>query len=95
MFLVDMNFTRPELITQTLTSAHRAHLASEYACGNLALGGRKFPRTGGVILSQHSDRDALEAMLQTDPFVQTGAADFTITEFEPVMAAQAFQSLLA
>ncbi|QKG72117.1 YciI family protein [Erythrobacter mangrovi] len=94
MFLIDVEFTEADLITQTLTAQHREYLADEYKKGNLMFGGRKSPRTGGILLSQHKTRLEVEALLQNDPFVQAGAACYSITEFEPVMAADAYSDIL-
>jgi len=94
MFLVDMNFSQIEKITPELTDQHRAHLAKEYNNGNLVFGGRKVPRTGGIILSRHETKDQLEQVLQSDPFIKSGLINYSITQFEPVMASTAFQSLL-
>lgn len=95
MFLIDMEFTKPDLITPDLTTKHRLYLSAEYEKGNLMFGGRKRPRTGGIILSQHQSRSAVDALLQNDPFIRAGVARYTITEFEPVMAAHAYSALLS
>lgn len=94
MFLVDMTFIDPARISPEKTAAHRVHLADEYAKGTLIFGGPKIPRTGGFILSAHSDRADLENLLQNDPLVLAGLARFDITAFNPVMATHAFAGLL-
>jgi uncharacterized protein YciI len=95
MFLVDMTFTEPQLITAELTARHRAHLEQEYLAGRLMFGGRKLPRTGGILISMHESRQQLTAILEADPFVASGLVRYAITEFEPVMAAAAYSQLLA
>ncbi len=94
MFLVDMNFVDMSRITPELTDLHRAHLLGEYNNNNLMFGGRKEPRTGGIIISSHKDIGDLKAVLEADPFIQSGAVEYCITEFTPVMASQPFESLL-
>ena len=94
MFLVDMTFTNFDAITPELTQAHRQHLTKEYEAGHLLFGGRKEPRTGGLILSRHPNKANLIQLLESDPFVMAGAANYQITEFVPVMAADAFSELL-
>lgn len=94
MFLVDMTFKDLKLITPELTQHHRDYLAEEYEKGNLMFGGRKQPRTGGVILSSHQDIESLQQMLTSDPFVKSGAVDYSITEFIPVMASTKFADLI-
>ncbi|MES0862564.1 YciI family protein [Ruegeria sp. SCPT10] len=94
MFLVDMTFTDPNSIPPEKTAAHRDHMVDEYAKGNLMFGGPKSPRTGGFILSTHRDQTDLLALLQKDPLVVAGLAQFEITEFKPVMAAQTYAEVL-
>lgn len=94
MFLVDMQFTDLQKITPELTDAHRAYLAAQYQNNQLMFGGRKVPRTGGILLSLHQDKAELVAMLAADPFMQSGAVSYSITEFVPVMASPNYQQLL-
>ena len=94
MFLVDMQFTDLEKITPELTDAHRAYLAAQYQNNQLMFGGRKVPRTGGILLSMHQDKAELVAMLEADPFRQSGAVSYSITEFVPVMAAPNYAEVL-
>lgn len=94
MFLVDMTFTDVTKATPELTVQHRDYLAAEYANGNLMFGGRKEPRTGGILLSKHSSEQALRDVLNNDPFVKNGIVECVITTFEPVMAAEQYQHLL-
>ena len=95
MFLVDMQFTDLEKITPELTDAHRAYLAAQYQNNQLMFGGRKVPRTGGILLSLHQDKAELVAMLAADPFMQSGAVSYSITEFVPVMAAPNYAEVLS
>ena len=94
MFLVNMTFNDMGKITPELTEQHRAYLAEQYEQKKLMFGGRKVPRTGGIIVSQHDSQQELEHALSNDPFIQSGAVNYTITEFVPVMASSEYQSLL-
>ncbi|MFX4229230.1 MAG: YciI family protein [Porticoccaceae bacterium] len=60
--------------------------------GDVLASGRKVPRDGGVILAK-GDRAALEDELTRDPFKQHDLADYTITEFVPVMVADGLEAL--
>jgi len=95
MFLVDMNFTDMGKVTPELTTQHRDYLANEYRLNNLIFGGRKEPRTGGILLSKHHNIEALTQILNEDPFVKSGAATYAITEFTPVMASDEFNHILS
>ncbi len=94
MFLVDMTFTDISKVTPEVTELHKAYLAKEYASNNLLFGGRKVPRTGGILISQHASKEELLHVLEHDPFVQTGVMEYTITEFSPMMASQPYQHIL-
>jgi uncharacterized protein YciI len=94
MYLVDMSFTHLEKITPELTQQHKSYLEKEYQTNKLIFGGRKVPRTGGILISQHSNQEELKRVLDSDPFIQSGAVSYVITEFIPLMAAKDYQGLL-
>ncbi|MBI5497287.1 MAG: hypothetical protein HY904_19895 [Deltaproteobacteria bacterium] len=81
MFVVLLRYTKPLAEVDRLMDRHVAFLEPHLRAGTFAAAGRQLPRTGGVILARGLTRDALEALLQTDPFVQEGAATFEIVEF--------------
>ena len=94
MYLVDMSFTNMEKITSELTDKHKSHLEQEYKSNKLMFGGRKVPRTGGILISQHASKRELKQVLNSDPFVQSGAVTYSITEFIPVMASKDYENIL-
>lgn len=94
MFLVDMNFIDIDKITAELTNQHKAYLEQEYQSNKLLFGGRKVPRTGGVLISQHATVHELRQVLDADPFIQSGAVSYSITEFIPVMASKDYAQAL-
>lgn len=99
MFLVNMDFNNMKTITPELRQQHRDYLALEYERNHLIFGGRKIPDIGvlpgGIILSQHETREALQRCLAHDPFIKSGDVSYTITEFTPVMAANDYQHILS
>lgn len=95
MFLVDMTFTNMSKITEELTEQHKCYLSKQYQSNKLMFGGRKVPRTGGILISMHSSEQELHQVLQADPFIKSGAANYQITEFMPVMAAKKYQNIIA
>lgn len=60
---------------------HVAYLDKHYAAGTFLISGRKIPRDGGVILAVAKSREELESIVQEDPFVSRGLADYRIIEF--------------
>ena len=94
MFLIDLTFTQPLDVVDEHVQAHREYLTSFYASGVLIFGGRKHPRTGGIILARHDSREAVTALFDADPLVKANVACYSVTEFEPVMRAKAFEGLI-
>ncbi|BBB62747.1 hypothetical protein UNDKW_4474 [Undibacterium sp. KW1] len=94
MFVIELTYIQPLSIVDNFVSEHRAFLERHYATGQFLLSGRKEPRTGGFILANTASREALESILQGDPFQREGIARYTVTEFLPSMAAADLQGLL-
>lgn len=94
MFLVDITFKRTEDINAELTQAHRHYLQAFYDQQILLFGGRKVPRTGGIILSQGIEKSQLHGLMDKDPLIAQGYASYTIIEFHPVMAGLEYRALL-
>ncbi|MGX5202815.1 YciI family protein [Aliikangiella sp. IMCC44632] len=95
MFLVDMSFTNMEKITPELTNLHKRYLEQEYSSNKLMFGGRKVPRTGGILISMHANKNELVEVLDSDPFIKNGAASYSITEFTPIMACKDYSHIVA
>lgn len=85
MFIILVNYKVSLDIVEQYLSAHINYLKQQYALGNFIASGRQVPRTGGVILSNMESREALEQVLEQDPFKQNKLADYVITEFVPSM----------
>ena len=45
------------------------------------------PRAGGVIIAHGDDREAMEALAASDPFVRGGVASVEVTQFEATRGA--------
>ena len=95
MYLVDISFIDMTKITPELTDKHKSYLEQEYKSNKLMFGGRKVPRTGGILISQHASEYELKQVLNSDPFVKSGAVTYSITEFIPVMASKDYECIIA
>lgn len=95
MFLIDMQFLRPLDEIDQHIDAHREHLAQHYTNGQFLLGGRKVPRSGGIILSRHSSLGEVQAVFDSDPLVKLGAASYRVIEFQPVMMQEELRALIS
>ena len=93
MFIVWLTYKVELTVVEQHLAAHIEYLNKYYAQGNFIASGRKVPRTGGVILANALSRQALDAILQEDPFYIEDIAEFEVTEFIPTMTADAFEGL--
>lgn len=87
LFVIDLHYVVPLDQIDPYLSGHRQFLEDNYAKGNFLASGAKVPRTGGVILAVAGSIAEVEDIVQLDPFHSAGIATYTITEFEPRMAA--------
>jgi uncharacterized protein YciI len=86
MFIISLKYRKPLVEVDAHLPAHVEYLKSQYSAGNFLLSGRKIPRTGGIILSSVKTREALEAIIEQDPFHRHQIADYDVIEFSPTMA---------
>ena len=81
MFVVLLTYLRPLPEIDRSMRAHVTFLEQNYRKGLFLASGRQVPRRGGVILAVAPSREAVEALMQDDPFVRQGLASFEIVEF--------------
>lgn len=84
MLVIDITYTKPFSEVEKHLQPHRDFLKQCYETGKFLASGPKNPRTGGIIIGLTCKAEA-EALIQQDPFYQQQVAEFTITEFNPVM----------
>jgi uncharacterized protein YciI len=75
--------------------AHMAFLKKHYAAGTFVVSGRKIPRDGGIIIAVAETRAEIEAIVNEDPFVKLGLADFRLIEFRASQRADDIDALIA
>jgi uncharacterized protein YciI len=90
MFVLLLTYTRPLDEVDALMRKHMAWLREHYAAGRFVVSGRQIPRTGGVILARGDDRDEMERIAATDPFVAGGVATCEVIQFRPSQTADGF-----
>ena len=81
MFVIELIYKAPLAAIDASMPAHMRFLKKHYAGGTFLMSGRKIPRDGGIILAVGKSKQAIEALLQEDPFHQHGLADFRVIEF--------------
>lgn len=90
MYVIDIHYTASLERIDDALERHRAYLQPQFDKGIFIAAGPKVPREGGVILAARIDRDELDAILETDPFVTEGLATYRVTEFRITRAASGF-----
>jgi uncharacterized protein YciI len=81
MYIVELTYLAPLSAIDEAMKAHVAFLNRNYAAGIFIASGRKVPRDGGIIVATGTNREALEQLMQQDPFCSRGLATFRIIEF--------------
>ncbi len=94
MFVVNLSYIKPLDVADQFMAEHIAFLDRYFAQGVFIASGRKVPRTGGIILANASSRDALEQILEHDPFKREGVAQFEIIEFTPSKTRAGFEAFI-
>jgi len=94
MFVIELIYKADLTEIDRAMKAHVAFLNEHYAAGTFLVSGRKIPRDGGVILAVAPSRDAIERVMQQDPFFSRGLADFRIIEFRASQRSRDLQRIL-
>jgi uncharacterized protein YciI len=81
MFVIELIYKADLALIDKHMAAHVRFLKKYYAAGNFLVSGRKIPRDGGIILAVGESRERVQAIVEEDPFVTHGLADFRIIEF--------------
>jgi uncharacterized protein YciI len=82
MYVINITYTAPLERIDDALDAHRAFLTRHFEAGIFVAAGPKLPRDGGIILAMRIERDRLDAILATDPFVVLQLARYEVTEFK-------------
>jgi uncharacterized protein YciI len=94
MFVIELIYKADLTEIDRAMKAHVAFLNEHYAAGTFLISGRKIPRDGGVILAVGPSREAIERVMQQDPFFSRGLADFRIIEFRASQRSRDLQRIL-
>ena len=94
MFVIELLYKADLREIDAHMKAHMAFLKTHYAAGCFLVSGRKIPRDGGVIVAVGRSRAEIEAIIEADPFVARGLADFRVIEFRASQRAADIQALL-
>jgi uncharacterized protein YciI len=92
MFVLLLAYTRPLDEVDALMRDHVAWLNEHYDAGRFVVSGRQIPRTGGVIVARGDDREEIERVAASDPFVSGGVATCEVIQFRASQTADGFDA---
>ena len=81
MFVLLLTYVKALDEVDALMRDHMAWLNEHYDAGRFLVSGRQIPRTGGVIVAHGDDREEMEAIAASDPFVIGGVATCAVIQF--------------
>jgi uncharacterized protein YciI len=93
VFVLLLTYVKPLGEVDALMPEHMAWLNEHYATGRFLVSGRQIPRTGGVIVARGDDREEMEAIAASDPFVAGGVATSEVVQFRASQAAHGLDAL--
>jgi uncharacterized protein YciI len=94
MFVMLLTYVKPLEDVDALMREHMAWLNEHYDAGCFVVSGRQVPRTGGVILARGDDRDEIERIAASDPFVSRGVATCEVIQFRASQTADGISASL-
>jgi uncharacterized protein YciI len=94
VFILLLTYTKPLAEVDALMRRHMAWLDAQYDAGRFIVSGRQIPRSGGVIVARGEDREEIETLAASDPFVSGGVATCEIIQFRASQTAEGFESLV-
>jgi uncharacterized protein YciI len=94
VFLLLLTYVKPLAEVDALMRDHMAWLNEQYEAGRFLVSGRRIPRTGGVIVARGDDREEIEALAATDPFVSGGVATCEVVQFRASQSAADLEGLI-
>ena len=92
MFVLLLSYIRPHEEVDALMRDHVAWLREHYDAGRFVVSGRRVPRTGGVIVARGDDREEIERIAASDPFVSGGVATCEVIHFRASQTAHGFDA---
>ena len=95
MYVLIVEYLVPLERVDELRPAHLEYLGGHYADGTFLVSGRQDPPAGGVIIAADVDREQLDAITASDPYVTEGAARYRVVRFTASQVADSVRDALA
>ncbi|TCP25598.1 uncharacterized protein YciI [Scopulibacillus darangshiensis] len=94
MFIVLLKYIKPLSAVDEFIQEHTEFLDKHYKRKEIVFSGRREPRTGGIMLVNLNDADAVKEMIAEDPFYKNDIAEYDIIKFTPTKYDEAFSSFI-
>jgi uncharacterized protein YciI len=95
MYIVLLRMTPQRDRAAAVSGQHKSWIEQGIADGVFLLAGTLEPKLGGVLLADGLSREALDARIALDPFVQVGAVEPEVLTVTPSMAHERLRTLSA
>ena len=95
MFAFHSVYLKPLEEVDQYLDAHRAFLKDLYSKRITICSGPQIPRTGGFILLNAPSKEEALKIMQNDPYVVQGLAEYSVIEFECRSFAEGFRELVS
>ena len=95
MFAFHSVYLKPLDVVDQYLPAHRAFLKGLYEKEITVCSGPQVPRTGGFILMNAASKEEALRIMQDDPYVIHGVAEYACIEFECRSWAPGFEAFIA
>jgi len=86
MYIVNFNFIKPIEEVNNFTESHIEYVSKQYENGTFIIGGPKTPRSGGIVIANTTSEKKLCDILEKDPLIIQKVAEYSLTEFTPLMS---------
>ncbi|NQX82683.1 MAG: GTP cyclohydrolase [Flavobacteriaceae bacterium] len=94
MYIINFKFIKEIEEINKFTIAHREYVSKQYDKGIFTIGGPKNPRDGGIVIADINSKKKLIEILEGDPFIVNKLAQYSLTEFTPLMSTSKLDYLL-
>lgn len=95
MYILTIKFKEDKSILANYVAEHTKWVKKAFVEKIFVMAGQKTELNGGVILAVNMPKEKLRDLLNQDPFVKYGLAEYKITHFEPAFYQEEFSSFVS
>jgi uncharacterized protein YciI len=94
MYIVSLNYKVPAKVIAQFQEEHTAFLQEQVNAGAFIITGARELKIGEILIANTKTKEALENILEKDPFKKNAVADYKIMEVTPTMAGKKLSFLI-